>query len=108
VTVLLRHAVPVAAVVGYNDVRRIAEMERDLTDVALVLTRAATDNGRRTARDDAIAAFGFTRDELATTRSRPSASPETSSPHSMIPPESALCPLAARDGAQRYGSPTPR
>lgn len=63
-TILRRRSEPVAALVGYQDVQRLAAMERDLTDVALVLTRAATDNGRRTPLDDVITSFGFTREQL--------------------------------------------
>lgn len=63
-TVLRRHADPVAAVVSYHELERLATLERDLVDVALVLTRAATDNGRRTSLDDAIEAAGFTRAQL--------------------------------------------
>jgi prevent-host-death family protein len=63
-TVLRRRSEPVAALVGYKDVQRLAAMERDLTDVALVLTRAATDNGRRTPLDDVITSLGFTREQL--------------------------------------------
>lgn len=39
-------------------------VEADLRDLALVLARTATDDGRRTSLDDAIAAFGFDRSEL--------------------------------------------
>lgn len=63
-TVLERRHVPVAAVVGYTELERLATLERDLTDLALVLARAATDNGHRTSLDDAIEAAGFTRDQL--------------------------------------------
>jgi hypothetical protein len=63
-TVLRRRSEPVAALVGYQDVQRLAAMERDLTDVALVLARAATDNGHRTPLDDAITSLGFTRAQL--------------------------------------------
>ncbi|GCE44800.1 hypothetical protein I1A62_14895 [Rhodococcus sp. USK10] len=38
---------------------------RDLRDLALVLTREATDTGRRTDLDAAIERYGFTRAELA-------------------------------------------
>ena len=62
--VLERRGRPVAAVVGYGELQRIAEMERDLVDVALVLTRAATDTGARTSLDDVIEKFGFTREQL--------------------------------------------
>jgi prevent-host-death family protein len=62
--VVTRHHRPVAAVVG---VRRLVELEEaaaDLRDLALVLSRAVTDTGRRTSLDDVIAAFGHTRESL--------------------------------------------
>ena len=37
----------------------------DLRDLALVLSRVATDSGRRTSLDDVIAAYGHTRESLA-------------------------------------------
>lgn len=63
--VVTRRQRPVAAVVG---VRRLAELEEaaaDLRDLALVLSRAVTDTGRRTSLDEVIAAFGHTRESLA-------------------------------------------
>jgi hypothetical protein len=63
-TLLKRREVPVAAVVGYGELQRIASIERDLIDVALVLTRAATDTGDRTSLDDVIERFGFSREQL--------------------------------------------
>ena len=65
-TVLRRRAEPVAAVVSYRDMQRLADLERDLTDVALVLARAAADSGNRTSLDDVIAHVGYTRQQLAT------------------------------------------
>jgi len=65
-TVLSRRAESVAAVVSYQDVLRLGELERTLTDVALVLSRAAADTGHRTSLDEAITAFGYSRDELNT------------------------------------------
>lgn len=62
--VLTRRAVPVAAVVNFAEAERLTELGRDLVDVALVLSRAATDTGRRTSLDDALAEFGFSRDQL--------------------------------------------
>jgi antitoxin (DNA-binding transcriptional repressor) of toxin-antitoxin stability system len=59
-----RHGRAVAAVVGMQRLAEIAELEADLRTAALVLTRLATDDGRRTDLDDAIAAFGFDRTEL--------------------------------------------
>jgi antitoxin (DNA-binding transcriptional repressor) of toxin-antitoxin stability system len=62
--VLQRRAVPVAAVISYDRVRQLAAMERDLVDAALILSRAATDNGNRTSLDDVIAGLGYTREQL--------------------------------------------
>lgn len=64
-TVLRRHSEPVAAVVSYSELQRLEALERDLVDVALVLSRAATHSGRRTSLDDVIGALGHTREELA-------------------------------------------
>ena len=63
-TVLQRRSEPIAAVVGYRDVERLLELVRDLTDLALVLARAASDSGRRTSLDAVIEAAGYTRAEL--------------------------------------------
>lgn len=38
--------------------------EQDLTDALLVLSRAATDSGRRTSLDAVIASLGLTREQL--------------------------------------------
>ncbi len=65
--VVTRHHQPVVAVVG---VRRLAEIEEaaaDLRDLALVLSRAVTDPGRRTSLDEVLHAFGYTRESLAVT-----------------------------------------
>jgi prevent-host-death family protein len=51
--IVARHAKPVAAVVS---MQRFGELQ--------ALTRVATDTGRRTSLDDALAAFGTTRAEL--------------------------------------------
>lgn len=64
-TLLHRRSEPVAAVVGYREVERLVELERDLTDVALVLARAASDSGRRSALDAVIESAGYTREQLA-------------------------------------------
>ena len=63
--VVTRRHRPVAAVVGINRLAVLEEAESDLRDLALVLTRAATDTGRRTSLDDVLAAFGYTRETLA-------------------------------------------
>jgi prevent-host-death family protein len=63
--VVTRRNHPVAAVVGIARLELLEAAESDLRDLALVLTRAATDTGRRTSLDDVLAAFGHTRDSLA-------------------------------------------
>jgi antitoxin (DNA-binding transcriptional repressor) of toxin-antitoxin stability system len=62
--VVERRGVAVAAVVGMGRFAEMGELERDLRSAAVVLSRFATDNGRRVDLDDAIAAFGFNRAEL--------------------------------------------
>ena len=62
--VVARHGQPVAAVVSMQRLDRLNALEAELRDIALVLARAATDNGRRVSLDEAISAFGFDRDEL--------------------------------------------
>jgi prevent-host-death family protein len=59
-----RHGAPVAYVLGVERVTALRRLESALRDVALLLTRAATDTGARTSLDDALAAFGYTRAEL--------------------------------------------
>jgi prevent-host-death family protein len=59
-----RHGRRVAAVIS---VERFDEFHRDRADLmaaALILARELDDTGSRTDLDDAIAAFGFDRDEL--------------------------------------------
>jgi prevent-host-death family protein len=59
--VVERHGRPVAAVV---DVARLDELTRlrdDLRDLALVIGRAAADDGRRTPLDEVVDAFGRAR-----------------------------------------------
>lgn len=62
--VVERHGQAIAAVVSMRRLGELAELEADLRSAALVLTRLATDDGRRTDLDDVIAAFGFDRAEL--------------------------------------------
>jgi prevent-host-death family protein len=63
-TVVERHGRPIAAVVSIQHFGELRELEQDLRSAALVLSRAAADNGRRSDLDEVITAFGFTRDEL--------------------------------------------
>jgi len=55
---------PVAAVVSVRRLESLREAERDLRDIGLVLTRAATDSGERTELSEVIARFGFDRTAL--------------------------------------------
>lgn len=62
--VVERRGEAVAAVVGMERLGELAELEADLRSAALVLSRLATDDGRRTDLDDVITAFGFDRADL--------------------------------------------
>jgi prevent-host-death family protein len=62
--VVERRGVPAAVVVGAERMRAILQREDDLRSAALVLSRAATDNGNRSSLGEVIEAFGFERDEL--------------------------------------------
>lgn len=63
-TVVARHGRPVAAMVGMRRLEELRDLERDLRDIALILTRAATDTGVRVDLDTVIAAFGYDRATL--------------------------------------------
>jgi antitoxin (DNA-binding transcriptional repressor) of toxin-antitoxin stability system len=63
--VVTRHHRPVAAVVGVQRLAELDEAAADLRDLALVLSRLVSDNGRRTSLDDVLTAFGHTRESLA-------------------------------------------
>ena len=63
--VVTRHHRPVAAVVGVRRLAEIDEAAADLRDLALVLARTVSDNGRRTGLDEVLDAFGHTRESLA-------------------------------------------
>jgi len=59
-----RHGRAVAAVVGMDRLAELARLEADIRSAALVLARAAKDNGARTDLDDVIDALGFDRSQL--------------------------------------------
>ena len=63
-TILRRHYEPVAAVISFRELERLQALKRDLVDVALVLARAASDNGQRTSLDTVIASSGYSREQL--------------------------------------------
>lgn len=62
---LERHGEPVAAVISMDVINTIEEARADLRDLALVLSRTATDTGERTSLDEVLGAFGLTREGLA-------------------------------------------
>lgn len=59
-----RHGKPAAVVVGASRMESMLEQMADLRSAALVLARAATDDGRRTTLDETIEAFGYSRAEF--------------------------------------------
>lgn len=59
-----RRGKAVAALVSMRHLDELRRLEADLRETALLLSRAATDTGRRTGLDEAISAFGFDRAEL--------------------------------------------
>ena len=52
-----RHGRPVAAVVGAEHLDELDRLVADLRDLALVIGRAAADDGRRTPFEDVVEAF---------------------------------------------------
>lgn len=62
--VVERHGKAVAAVVSMRHLEEIRRLESDLREAVLLLSRAATDTGHRTALDEVLTAFGFDRAEL--------------------------------------------
>ena len=59
--VLTRHGKPVAVVMSIHRAERIAQLEEDLVDATLVLSRVANDDGQRFSADDVLAEFGIGR-----------------------------------------------
>jgi prevent-host-death family protein len=59
--VVERHGVPVAVVVGAERHAELEQLRDDLRDLALVLGRAAGDDGRRHSLDEVVDAFGRAR-----------------------------------------------
>jgi len=62
--IVARRGRPVAAVVSMRRLDQLRVLEADLRDLALVMTRAATDTGARAELDEVISSFGFNRAEL--------------------------------------------
>ena len=55
---------PVTAVIGVQHLEKLRGAERDLGDLGIVLTRAATDDGVRHTLSDVLERFGFDRAAL--------------------------------------------
>lgn len=62
--IVKRHGHPVAAVVGMARLAEISSLEADVRSAALVLARAAADDGSRTDLDEVISTLGFDRGHL--------------------------------------------
>jgi antitoxin (DNA-binding transcriptional repressor) of toxin-antitoxin stability system len=62
--IVARRGHPVAAVVSMRRLDQLRVLEADLRDLALVMTRAATDTGARVGLDEVISSFGFDVAEL--------------------------------------------
>lgn len=62
--VVERHGKAVAAVVSMAHLEAIKELESDLRESVLLLSRLATDTGSRTDLDQVLSTFGFDRAEL--------------------------------------------
>lgn len=61
---LSRHGKVVAEVVSAEEIASLRHDRETLRDAALAMARFATDSGVRTDLDNAMEAFGFTREEL--------------------------------------------
>jgi antitoxin (DNA-binding transcriptional repressor) of toxin-antitoxin stability system len=59
--VVERHGRPVAAIVAFDAYTELGRVRDDLRDLALVLGRAAGDDGRRSTLDEVVDAFGRAR-----------------------------------------------
>ena len=59
--ILTRHGKPVAVVMSVHRADRIAQLEEDLVDAALVLSRMSKDDGQRFSANDVLAEFGIGR-----------------------------------------------
>ena len=62
--ILERHGEPVAAMIGMDRIEALEQARADLRDLALVLSRVATDSGERVPFDEVLGAFGLLREEL--------------------------------------------
>lgn len=62
--IVTRRNKPVAVIVGIDRLNELEAAASDLYDLALVMSRAATDSGRRTSLEDVLEAYGLTVDDL--------------------------------------------
>lgn len=62
--VITRRGEAVAVVLGMHRFDELRRLEGELRDLALVMSRAATDTGERRSLDSIIEAFGYSRADL--------------------------------------------
>ncbi len=62
--IVLRNNKPVAAVVSMEWIEQMQQLEEDLLDVSLAAARMLTTGTRRNSLDEALAQFGYTREQL--------------------------------------------
>lgn len=66
--ILLRNNKPVAAVVGFQRLEELQQLQSDLVDVSLAAARMMSAGPERLSLDDVLARFGYTRAQLAELR----------------------------------------
>lgn len=62
--VLIKNNKPVAAVIGIGTLERNEELEEQLLDLSLAVTRLLTTSERRHSLDDVLDRLGFTRKDI--------------------------------------------
>src|SRR6478672_9702455 len=62
--IVLRNNRAVAAVISIERLEQLQQLEDDLADIMLAAARMLTTSPERTALDDVLAEFGYTREEM--------------------------------------------
>lgn len=62
--ILMKNNKPVAAVVGIERLEQNEELEEQLLDASIALTRLLTTSERRHSLDDVLARFGISREDI--------------------------------------------
>lgn len=73
--VVTRRSRPVAAIVSMERLEQIQGMLDDLRDLTLAAARVLTDDGPRISFDDLLAAYGYSREDLAAIPDEPRSGP---------------------------------